>query len=291
MRLGSLARWGIALVRDGSEAIRWKEFEKWLFVEYKPRIARQRLNYARRYADSLIKRDLTELRSLSLNKRLHVMKALSALAKFLGIYEEWKTLVKNNGLKWCVNNDDLIISRLTKNRDSNEVFTWIKEVKKAKPSLAGFMDFMTISGLRLIEALESYNLIIKLAKEGKLNEYYNREREVLEHFRFKEIFIRKTKKAFMSFVPRSLVDRISHERPLTTSYAISLRKKGFKCRFGDIREAHGTFLTKYLNQSEIDFLHGRISGSVFMRNYFNPALITDLKARTFQGINEMLSLS
>jgi hypothetical protein len=46
-------------------------------------------------------------------------------------------------------------------------------------------------------------------------------------------------------------------------------------------------MTKWLNQSEIDFLQGRISGSVFMRNYFNPALITDLHERVFKGLTEM----
>ena len=46
-----------------------------------------------------------------------------------------------------------------------------------------------------------------------------------------------------------------------------------------MREAHATFMTKYLRPSEIDFLHGRVSSSIFMRNYFNPALINDLKER------------
>jgi hypothetical protein len=58
-------------------------------------------------------------------------------------------------------------------------------------------------------------------------------------------------------------------------------------RFGDIREAHGTFMTKFLKESEINFLHGRVTASIFMANYFNPALIADLKSRAFQGIAEI----
>jgi len=43
------------------------------------------------------------------------MKALSALAKFLGAYGEFEVLIENYGLKWNGGNaDDLIISRLTK---------------------------------------------------------------------------------------------------------------------------------------------------------------------------------
>jgi hypothetical protein len=44
---------------------------------------------------------------------------------------------------------------------------------------------------------------------------------------------------------------------------------------------------KYLKEAEIDFLQGRVSGSVFMRNYFNPALIDDLKQRVLNGIAEI----
>jgi len=63
-----------------------------------------------------------------------------------------------------------------------------------------------------------------------------------------------------------------------------VRSEGLPSRFSDIREAHGTFITKHLKQPEIDFLHGRVSTNVFMANYFNPALIVDLKERTFKAI-------
>jgi hypothetical protein len=66
-----------------------------------------------------------------------------------------------------------------------------------------------------------------------------------------------------------------------------VRKKGFKLRFSDIREPHGTLATKHLKDNEIDFLHGRATSSVFMKNYFNPSLITDLKIRAFKVVNEI----
>jgi hypothetical protein len=46
-------------------------------------------------------------------------------------------------------------------------------------------------------------------------------------------------------------------------------------------------MTKWLNPAEIDFLQGRISGSIFMRNYFNPVLLTDLKDRIFKGLDQL----
>jgi hypothetical protein len=89
------------------------------------------------------------------------------------------------------------------------------------------------------------------------------------------------------------IQNIRGNRPLNT-YTIQIRvkRKTGRLRFGDIREIHGTLLTKFLNPTEIDFLHGRISSSVFMRNYFNPVWISDLKERTFKaaaGIMQRIS--
>ena len=58
-------------------------------------------------------------------------------------------------------------------------------------------------------------------------------------------------------------------------------------RFSDIREYYATFMTKFLNPAEIDFLQDRVSTSVFMKNYFNPVLIKNLRQRVFRGISEM----
>jgi intergrase/recombinase len=166
---------------------------------------------------------------------------------------------------------------------------WIKQVKRVRPELSLFMDFMAVTGLRLVEAVNSYNLIIKLNREGRLDEYYSVEREVLEHFRFKEIFFRHSKKAFISFAPATLIQRVSENKPLTSVIAIQnmVRKKGLKLRFSDIRETYGTLATKHLKDNEIDFLQGRVNSSVFMKNYFNPSLISDLRIRVHRTVNEI----
>lgn len=219
---------------------------------------------------------------------MHTMSSLSALSKFLGIHDDFLRLVRNYGLKWNVRNDDLLIARFTKAEDHNAIFDWIKQVKAKCPELKDFMDFMTVTGLRFGEAVEGYNLIIRLEREGKLGEYFNSEKEILEHFRFKKIFIRRTKKAFISFIHKGLVQKISRNRPLNLySVQSKVRRRCKKLAFGDIREMHATLSTKHLKESEIDFLHGRVSTSVFMRNYFNPALISDLKERVFKGIAEI----
>ena len=251
------------------------------------------MRYAKKYSHFLLKRDFSELNTFSNCKRNHVLKALSALAKFLGMYEEFKGLMKSYGLKWSsVKAEDLIISRLTNANGNSTIFKWISEVKSELPKLEVFLDFVLVSGLRYNESIRAYNLIIELAKEGKLSEYYNEENGVLEHFRFKQHFIRRTKKAFISFIPKQLIERISKSERLDWCQIQNwIKRKDLRLKFSDVREFWATYMTKHLRQPEIDFLQGRVSASVFMRNYFNPALIGSLKERVLKGITDLKVLA
>ena len=151
------------------------------------------------------------------------------------------------------------------------------------------MDFMAITGLRLIEAVRSYNLIIQLSRNNRLSNYYNEEKETLEHFRYEKLFLRKGKKVFVSFVPKDSIKKISrNQKEITKDMVVqAVKRMGLKLRFSDLRELHGSILTRYLSESEINFLHGRIGARVFMQNYFNIAWINDLKDRVFKGIAEI----
>jgi intergrase/recombinase len=273
-----------------SSEIDWQAFLVWLQKKRRIEHCRVVLNQAKKYHQCLLSRNFSEISNLKDTVRPNAMKALSCLAKFLGIHEEFKTLVKNYDLKWVGKSaEDLIIDRITKNESSDEIFEWIKQVKQVRPELTEFIEFMSITGLRLVESVASYNLIIKLSKDGKLNSYYNAQKSILEHFKYKQIFFRKSKKAYISFVSADLINRIRVKRPLASVCAVQnlIKKKGLKLRFADIRETHGTLMTKTLKDNEIDFIQGRATGSVFMRNYFNPSLINDLSTRVFEVTREI----
>ena len=49
----------------------------------------------------------------------------------------------------------------------------------------------------------------------------------------------------------------------------TLQRRGLKIRFKNLRKLWATFMTKWLNPAEIDFLQGGVSAGVFMRHYFN----------------------
>ncbi|MEM1540886.1 MAG: integrase [Candidatus Bathyarchaeia archaeon] len=272
--------------------IDWKGFEKWLLQNHRERVARDILSYARRYAHCLLRMDLSEVALLRKTLRHHVVKALSNLAKFLGVYEDYRRLVRGYGIGWTGKSvDDLVIDRLIKVKDPEQVWQWVKQVKAVRVELSEFMDFLAVTGLRLDEAVQSYNLIIRLHREGKLNQYYNEANECLEHYRFKDVFVRRTKKAFISFAPKSLIQRITQCTPLKSRHAVQKRvqDRGVAVRFSDVREAWASVLTRHLTPPEIDFLQGRVSANVFMSSYFNPALVADLKDRVFKAIAEIQS--
>jgi intergrase/recombinase len=273
-----------------SKEIDWVAFYNWLLQNHRERIAKDIVSYARRYAHCLLKRDLGEVAVLRRTLRHHVLKALSNLAKFLGVYEDFRSLVKSYGIGWAGKSvDDLVIERIVKVKNPEEVWQWVKMVKQVLPELGVFMDYIAITGLRLDEAVQSYNMIIQLHREGKLGEYYNEANSTLEHFKFKDLFIRRTKKVFVSFTPRELIEKIASCQPLPSKYAVQKRVKdrGLAVRFADVREAWATFMTQFLRREEIDFAMGRVSGNVFMAHYFNPALLGDLRVRAFEGIKQI----
>ena len=274
-----------------SQEIDWVDFKKWMLKTCRPEHSRVVVTQAKKYYQCLLSHDFSDLINLTDSMRPNAMKALSALSKYLGMHEDFKLLVKNYSLKWTGRSaEDLIIDRITKVQNPDQIFEWIREVKQVRPNLCEFMDFISVTGLRLVEAVTSYNLIISLDREGKLNEYFNAENQTLEHFRFKTLFFRKSKKAFLSFVSKEMISNIKQKKSIASDRAVvsAIRKKGLKSHFSDIREAHGTLLTKYLKDNEIDFLHGRVTSSVFMRNYFNPSLITDLQERMEVSAKEIL---
>lgn len=129
-------------------------------------------------------------------------------------------------------------------------------MKEKYPTLKDFLEFILFTGLRFTEEVNSYNLIVELSRKGKIDTYYSFENQFLEHYRFKQFFIRRTKKVFISYVSKEMVSKISNNEKIS-AYQIGnwiSRDKELKSRFGDIREYWATFMTKFLNPAEIDYL-------------------------------------
>ncbi|MCX8176965.1 MAG: hypothetical protein N3F10_01515 [Candidatus Bathyarchaeota archaeon] len=169
---------------------------------------------ARQYGYLLIERDLSPLKTFSNYKRSHVLKALAALSKFLGLHKEFRDLREAYGIKWSKGEvERFVIKRLLRANNEGDLLDKVRRMKEEIPQISSFVDLIATTGLRLIEAINAYNLIVSLAKEGKLENYY--EDSILKHYEYPEIFIRKKKKVFISIVPDSVIEEVSKAEELT----------------------------------------------------------------------------
>jgi hypothetical protein len=150
--------------------------------------ANMMLRYASEYSDILLKSDrakLSELKAMSKDKRRLVMSSLANLAKYLGIYEKWQTIRRNNGLKWEKRSAlETFLSIMKCN--VKDTADWLKEALKILPKkYATVLAFTALTGLRPSEACESCKLIVRLSEEGMLHEYLDQDLMMLQHFKYK----------------------------------------------------------------------------------------------------------
>lgn len=82
-----------------------------------------------------------------------------------------------------------------------------KMVSKTSRIMSQIIKYACLTGLRPAEAVESVRLI-KYKEE--FEKYYNPGRQALEHFRLPSVFLRKTKKAYISFVSPDMLDMVRY---------------------------------------------------------------------------------
>ena len=149
--------------------------------------------------------------------------------------------------------------------------------------------FALVSGLRTSEAIESFNLIIKLHTESRLEEYYNQALCTLEHFAFPKTFLRNTKNTFISIMPKELIEKVTEFKPITyNSIKMKLQRKHIPLRFDELRDYSGSFMVQHggLIREAVDLLQGRVGESIFTRHYFSPSF-QELKTRTLNAIEQL----
>ena len=117
----------------------------------------------------------------------------------------------------------------------------------------------------------SFNLCIKLFGEGRLHEYYDSDLNVLCHFKYPKLFIRRSKACYITFIQPQLLKEICNSQPV--SYA-SIRKRlernNIKMRFNELRDIFGTTLVNNgILEIEQDLVCGRIPVSIFIRHYWS----------------------
>ncbi len=275
--------------RMDESSVDWTGFREYLNKKYRKVHADASFRYARLYFKQLENPILLE--TFNGYKRNNIMKALIALSKYLGIYESFKQKLKTYGIKWHRQNSLVAFLRIVGNHNG-DVLEWYKKTSAVlSNNLRTYLNFALRTGLRRSEAIESFNLIISLSKDQKLNEYYNEELSALEHFRFSRTFLRNTKNAFVSILPKALIAEIAASEPLTYDIIRKrLQRRRIPTRINELRDYYGTFMVRHgLIREEVDLLQGRISSDIFVRHYWSPNF-SELKTRVLRADTELSRL-
>ena len=123
-----------------------------------------------------------------------------------------------------------------------------------------FSEYLMCGDLKVDEAINSFNLIMQLTKESRLNQYYDSSLNCRCHFKFPKIFIRRTKNCFITFVDAKLISKIANSKPVTyAGIRKRLERKKIRLRFNELRDYLGTYLLQHgLLEQEVNLLQRRI---------------------------------
>jgi hypothetical protein len=263
----------------------WKGFEGFLKQTNNLRSTKDRLNYARNYVHILQQADGSELLELNGEKRIHVMKSLSALSKYTGCYDRWQQMRQSFQLKWS-NSDPLrdFNSIFNNGNDLNHMINWVKKTSsQLTPQYANILIFNTLTGLRPSEACMAIGLI-----HANSNNYMNQSTQTLEHFRF-PCFIRRTKNAYISLYNDQIMQVAKDTcKDITYSFLKYLfRRCGLSLHTSFCRKIFATYLRVHgVDQEMIDLLQGRAPRSVFARHYYRPTFAEE-KERVITSLENL----
>jgi len=263
------------LKRWAGSSVVLNEYKEWLKVNRTKKVARYLFSYSMKYGDILSSpRKASEISVMSKGKRKMVMSALSNLSKFLGCYQHWKTIMSEHGLKWETHTSfDTFLSILNSNITASK--KWLIEAVEVLPAkYSSVLIFDALTGLRPNEACQSTKMMVELSEEKQLNQYLDQGLMMLQHFRFRDTFLRKNKNAYISFISEDLLNLILEAKPKVSYNALSnaLRRRKMKRRIKELRKLHGTLLRDYIPKEAVDLLQGRISQGIFMKFYYKPFL-------------------
>jgi len=212
------------------------------------------------------------------------MASLASLSRFVGCYGYWRRLVKEAGLKWEKRTGlETVMSLFETNL--TDILEWLLEAVRSLPEdYKAVLVFQALTGLRPGEVIESCRLV-----RSDLDGYLNRELMALEHWRYPERFLRRSKNAYLSFVDEDLIGMVleAGRIPPKTAIKSALRKRGLPMRMMDLRKLYATTLREAgIPREAIDLLQGRVSQNIFMMHYYKPYL-KELRTRVLEAIRSI----
>lgn len=277
----SMARWF-----ESDIDIDWQQFNQFLLQRMNENTAIDRMRYAKQFQYVLNDNgNASGLTQLKPDARIHAMKALSNLAKFTG-YDIWLQIRQRYNLNWSTGTEklDAFTRFFDDNNSLDSMIGSLKEAIQMLPkSYSDFLIFSTLTGLRASETIESVRLIC-----SSTNEYYDPESKCLEHFRFPQLFLRRTKAAYISIVDDEIIGiaKSIDKTPTYNGLKTARRRRNLSMQMKYCRKIYASYLRQSGIETEIiDLLQCRVPKSVFARHYFRPS--ADYKDRVLAALKTL----
>ncbi len=270
----------------GELKIDWISYKDFLNRKYNKQYSVALFNNSKRFYGCYL--NPSGIMSIPASTRSNVLKALIALSKYQGTYLGFKEKLRQYGIKWVRPDNFSVFLSIMNNRHDD-----LKDWYRTTQSILGtdyklFLRFVVLTGLRKGEAITSFNKIVSLAQSGRLDEYHNRELSMLEHYKYPNEFLRRTKNVYISILPNELVEQVSRCKPITySSIHKFLERRNIKLRLRELRSYYASFMSRHnVISEEVDLLQGRVSKSVFVRHYLkeNPMELGD---RTLEALRQL----
>ena len=191
------------------------------------------------------------------------MKALAALSKYVGCHDRWKRIIERYQLKWSCQDIIETFNDMSNEQNYSSMINWLKDVySKLSQSYGNILLFNTLTGLRPDEACKAVRIIQK-----EENNYVRKDLMILEHYKFPDIFIRRTKKPYISILTDSILELAKQASNCGyNALRLAVKRKKLDMNMAYCRKIFAT----YLRTHGIDLLQGRAPRSVFVRHYYRP---------------------
>jgi len=187
-----------------------------------------------------------------------------------------KILGKSIQLRWANSEQEnlkFFTNYMTGKGNFDERVKWFRNaITKLPKDAANVLVFNTLTGLRPTEAILSIQLMQKEPEK-----YVNKETGMLEHFRYSHLFIRKTKKAYITAFNEVILE-VADKADTSSWMAIrsQLKRRGIESHLKYCRAIFATYLRKQGIESEvIDIYQGRVPTSVFAAHYLKTNIQDD----------------
>ncbi len=269
------------------------EFKDYLIKQKQsPHTIRNKIQYVKRFSYILKQGNAQDLLSVSAETRQHAMKSLASLSKYMGIYDRWHDIIRKYQLKWPKKEGFSVFNEIFNNSKEcySSMLEWIKtSIQRLPKSFGNVILFNTLTGLRPDEGYKAMNLI-------KINSsnYVDEKRMLLMHYKFPDIFLRVSKKAYVSIVNEDILKAAANGE-LITNYRF-LRNKFMEfsvpMNMYYCRKVFATYLRNNGIESEIiDLLQGWTPSSIFVNHYYRPDMNEIISKRirpVLLSLNKML---